>query len=61
MNHPFIALRPEDYAVFETLSTVKPIEVTWKDRKRDFLFDLHDAELGEFYVEDFSSVLDTDH
>lgn len=46
-------LRPEesavDYAVFEILSTVKPLEVTWKNLERDLLIDLRDAELEQFY------------
>jgi len=57
ITHPSFGLRPEeaatDYAVFEILATVKPVEVTWSDRTREFLLDLRSAELEEFY-EDFS-------
>ena len=53
VTHPSFALRPEefavDYAVFEILSTVNPVEVTWRGRARDFLIDLRAAELEEFY------------
>jgi len=53
ITHPYFGLRPEDtaidYAVFEILSAVKPIEVTWKDLTREFLIDLRSAEVGEFY------------
>ena len=65
ITHPFFALRPEefavDHAVFEILSTVKPVEVTWRDHERDFLIDLREAELGEFYADDFSGVLEINH
>jgi hypothetical protein len=64
VTYPVFAVRPEefavDYAVFEILSSVHPVEVTWKDRRRDFLIDLRDAELGEFYKDDFAGVLETD-
>jgi len=53
ITHPCFALRPEesafDYAVFEILSTVKPVEVTWKSLERDFCINLRDAELEQFY------------
>jgi len=53
ITHPSFGLRPEevavDYAVYEILATVKPVEVTWSDAMRDFLLDLRSAELGEFY------------
>ena len=53
ITHPYFGLRPEDtaidYAVFEILTAVKPIEVTWKDLTREFLIDLRSAEVGEFY------------
>jgi hypothetical protein len=53
ITHPCFALRPEesavDYAVFEILSTVKPVKVTWKSLEQDFLIDLRNAELDQFY------------
>lgn len=53
ITHPYFGLRPEDsavdYAVFEILASVKPVEVTWRDATREFLLDLRSAELGEFY------------
>jgi len=53
ITHPCFALRPEesavDYAIFEILSTVKPVEVTWKTLERDFVIDLRGAELEQFY------------
>ena len=53
ITHPSFGLRPEDsavdYAVFEILASVKPVEVTWRDATREFLLDLRSAELGEFY------------
>ena len=53
VTHPSFALRPEesavDYAVFEILSTVKPVEVTWKGLEGDFLMDLRNEELDQFY------------
>jgi len=65
VTHPSFALRPEefavDYAVFEILSTVKPIEVTWRDLRRDFLIDLRAADLEEFYVGGLMGALETDH
>jgi len=65
VTHPSFALRPEefavDYAVFEILSTVKPIEVTWRDLARYFLIDLRAAELEEFYDGGLTGALETDH
>jgi len=53
ITNPSFGLRPEDsavdYAVFEILASVKPVEVTWRDSTREFLLDLRSAELGEFY------------
>jgi len=53
LTHPCFALRPEesavDYAVFEILSTVKPIEVTWRGLDCTFLIDLRSEELDQFY------------
>jgi hypothetical protein len=52
ITHPSYALRPEeskvDYAVFEILSTVKPIELSWTAQGRDFLIDLRELELERF-------------
>ena len=65
--HPFFALRPEefavDYAVFQILSTVKPVEVSWRDLAREFLIDLRGADLEEFYDNGLTRarMVDTDH
>ena len=65
ITHPCFALRPEefrvDYAVFEILSTVKPIQVTWNDRNRNFLIDLHEAQLEKFDYGDLTEYFETEH
>lgn len=65
ITHPCFALRPEefrvDHAVFEILSTVKPVEVTWNDRGRNFLIDLHEAQLEKFDYGDLMEYFETDH
>jgi hypothetical protein len=65
ITHPCFALRPEefrvDYAVFEILSTVKPVLVTWNDRERNFLIDLHEAQLEKFDYGDPMEYFETDH
>ena len=65
ITHPCFALRPEefrvDYAVFEILSTVKPMQVTWNDRERNFLIDLHEAQLEKFDYGDLMEYFETDH
>jgi len=65
ITHPCFALRPEeyrvDYAAFEILDTVKPIQVTWNDRNRNFLIDLHEAQLEKFDYGDLTEYFETEH
>lgn len=44
VTHPCFGLRPEEagtgYAVFEILSGVKPVKITWNDQGRNFIIHL---------------------
>jgi len=59
-TQPCFALRPEevgvDYAVFEILSTVKPVEVTWEDEGQHFVIDLRDGKLEELKPGKFEEI-----